>query len=74
MAVDFLIVGAGIGGAVLANLLSRLPGRMADAIDEYRQAIRIQPDFTEAQNNLGNALQSAGDLPAAIDAFLERAH
>ena len=30
--------------------------QVSAAIDEYREAIRLRPDFVEAQNNLGNAL------------------
>jgi tetratricopeptide (TPR) repeat protein len=40
----------------LGNVLARLPGRLTEAIAEYRVAIRIQPQRADAHYNLGNAL------------------
>ena len=37
------------------------------AIDSYKQALKIKPDYAEAHNNMGNALQDKGELDAAIE-------
>jgi tetratricopeptide (TPR) repeat protein len=39
------------------------------AIDSYKQAIKIKPDYADAYNNMGNALKNKGDLDAAIDSY-----
>ena len=39
------------------------------AIDSYKQAIKIKPDYAEAYNNMGNALNDKGELDAAIDSY-----
>jgi hypothetical protein len=45
----------------------RIEDRQAEAIAEYRAALRIEPDFLEAHNNLANALaRMPGRLPEAI--------
>jgi Tfp pilus assembly protein PilF len=43
--------------------------READALDAYRTALSLQPDYAAAWNNLGLALQSTNDVDGAIDAF-----
>src|SRR5206468_5975225 len=57
------------------NMLGRLLGRKgADTIDvaaEFREAIRLRPDFAEAHNNLGLVLLQAGDDQAGIAALRE---
>ena len=54
-------------GLSLANL-----GLFDEAIKEYREAIRIKPDFAGAHNNLGIALiSSKGLLDEAIKEFKE---
>ena len=51
----------------LGIALSKLPGRMPDAITQYQIALRIQPDYAQAHYNLGNALaRTPGKLPDAI--------
>ncbi len=40
-------------------------GRKAEAEARYREALRLQPDFTDAWTNLGNLLRSAGRLDEA---------
>ena len=51
----------------LAKELEHIPGRLPEAIAEYRQAVRIEPDRPDAHNNLGDALLlTPGGLPAAI--------
>ena len=42
-----------------------------EAIDYYKEAIRIQPDFALAHNNLGNALLQKGTIKEAIDHYRE---
>ncbi len=39
------------------------------ALEAFREAIRIQPDFADAHANLATLLSSTGDLPAAIEHF-----
>ena len=41
-------------------------GKLEEAIAEYRTAIRIQPDFALAHNNLGSALDRKGKRDEAI--------
>ena len=51
----------------LGNALAQLPGRLPDAIAEYRAALRIYPDSGEAHANLGLALvNSGGPLQDAV--------
>jgi tetratricopeptide (TPR) repeat protein len=47
------------------------PAELAKAIAEYREAIRLKPDYAEAHNNLGNALAGKGQLDKAIAEFRE---
>jgi protein O-GlcNAc transferase len=44
-------------------------GDLEAAIDSYKQAIKIKPDYAEAYNNMGIALKKKGDLKAAIDSY-----
>jgi protein O-mannosyl-transferase len=46
-------------------------GRVADAIAQFREALRLQPDYAEAHNNFGNALVSSGKLPEAREQYTE---
>jgi len=39
--------------------------KIADAIDAYREALVLQPDFAPAHNNLGNLLRITGDVAGA---------
>jgi Tfp pilus assembly protein PilF len=41
--------------------------RFSESIEEYRKAIRINPDFVQAQNNLAIALFFSGDFKATWD-------
>ena len=43
----------------------------AGAAREYREAIRISPDFAEAHNNLGNVLMDLQCLDEAINEYRE---
>ena len=49
--------------------LQRTPEGLLEAIGEYQVALRIQPDFAEAHNNLANALAYSGRLPEAIPEY-----
>jgi len=40
----------------LGTVLEKLPGRVPEAIAEYREALRLKPDYALAHNNLGGAL------------------
>ncbi len=46
-------------------------GLWSQAVDEYEQAIRLNPDFAEAYNNRGAARRALGDLEAAVADFTE---
>ncbi|MBN3752827.1 tetratricopeptide repeat protein [Paraburkholderia sp. Tr-20389] len=50
------------------NLGNVLLGRrqLGEAIEGYRHAVNLRPDYAEAHNNLGNALREAGDANAAM--------
>jgi protein O-mannosyl-transferase len=57
----------------LGEALSRQPGGLAHAIDEYREAIRLHVNYADAHTDLGVALlQTPGNLDVAIGEF-ERA-
>ena len=53
-----------ICGAVYAGLK-----QYGAAIDSYKQALKIKPDFPEAYNNMGIALKNKGNLDAAIHSY-----
>jgi len=42
-----------------------------EAIDYYKEAIRIRPDYAKAHNNLRNALFQKGEMKEAIDHYKE---
>ena len=51
----------------LGKALESLPGRLPDAIAEYRASLRIDPDHADVHNNLANALSAIpGGVPDAI--------
>ena len=50
----------------LGNALLR-KGRTSEAIDQFMEALRINPDYAEAHNNLANALLVTGRTSAAIE-------
>jgi Tfp pilus assembly protein PilF/peroxiredoxin len=52
----------------LASLLAKT-GQTAKARAAYEQALVLQPDLSEASNDLGTLLAESGDLPAAIERF-----
>jgi len=44
-------------------------GNNEAAIDSYKKALKIKPDFAEAYNNMGIALNDKGDSEAAIETY-----
>jgi tetratricopeptide (TPR) repeat protein len=46
-------------------------GRVDDAIEHYKRALRIRPEYAPAVNNLGTALMAKDDIESAITAFRE---
>jgi tetratricopeptide (TPR) repeat protein len=44
-------------------------GRVPEAIEQFEQALRIEPDFAEAHNELGLGLGQAGRIQEAISEF-----
>ena len=44
-------------------------GKLADAIDQFREAIRLRPTYVEAYNNLGTALALQGKRAEAVEQF-----
>ena len=44
-------------------------GRWDDAMLHYREALRLEPDYTKARNNLGIALARSGRLDEAVAAY-----
>jgi len=47
------------------NVLRDL-GRVEQAIESYQQAIKLNPDYAEPYNNLGNVLREQGKLDEAV--------
>jgi len=62
--------GAWMARVNLGQLLSS-EGRTEEAIEQYREALRIRPEYDKAHNNLGLALQARGDRDGAIEHFRE---
>ena len=46
-------------------------GALEEAISEYREALRIKPDYLDARNNLGTLLFRQGKIDEAREEFLE---
>lgn len=44
-------------------------GLLAEAVDRYRRALAIQPDYVPAYNNLGVALRAQGQVSEAIGVY-----
>lgn len=53
----------------LGNALQRA-GKLAEAKEQYEQALLLMPDYPEAENNLGTALGEAGEYEQAIGHFV----
>jgi tetratricopeptide (TPR) repeat protein len=52
----------------MGNLLKD-KGDLEEAIESYKQALKIKPDHAEAYNNIGITLEDNGDLEGAIDSY-----
>jgi len=44
-------------------------GKMVEAIDEYKQAVAVQPGYVVAWNNLGDAYKRSKDYKNALEAY-----
>jgi len=55
--------------ALTSALTHRREGRLRDAIASYRRALEIDPDSSEALNELGTLLQDQGNLDEAEECF-----
>jgi len=44
-------------------------GDLAEAIESYKQALKIKPNYASAYYNMGNALNEKGSPEAAIDSY-----
>ncbi|HEY3835207.1 MAG TPA: tetratricopeptide repeat protein [Bryobacteraceae bacterium] len=53
----------------LASYLMELPDRGVEAMDSLQAALRIRPEYPEAENNLGRYLARAGLCNAALPHF-----
>jgi protein O-GlcNAc transferase len=45
-------------------------GQLAEALSNYRHAVRLKPDFIDGYINLAAALVAAGDLEQAVQAYV----
>ena len=45
-------------------------GQLQDALDNYRHAVRLKPDFIDGYINLAAALVAAGDMEGAVQAYV----
>jgi len=53
------------------GLVLEQTGKVPEAIAQFRQALRIKPDFADAHNDLGQALIQAGQLAEAVGRLKE---
>lgn len=53
----------------LGNVLKER-GHLQEALDNYRQAVRLKPDFIDGYINLAAALVAAGDMEQAVQAYI----
>ena len=60
---DDPVVRFGLAGAYLDA------GQPENAVREYRETIRLKPDYSAAHRGLGRALERAGRIPEAIAAY-----
>jgi tetratricopeptide (TPR) repeat protein len=51
------------------GLLLRREGKLDEAIEHYRAAIQLSPDYVDALNNLGNALALKGQTAEATEYY-----
>ena len=63
-------IAANISQQVLRTDVAGMPLEWID----YREAVRLEPDFAFAHNNLANRLREGGRLDAAIDHYRQALH
>ena len=44
--------------------------QLSDALENYRHAVRLKPDFIDGYINLAAALVAAGDMEQAVQAYV----
>ena len=44
-------------------------GDLVEAINSYKNALKIKPSYAEVHNSLGNALQQQGNLHSAMKSY-----
>jgi tetratricopeptide (TPR) repeat protein len=49
----------------------KLPGHVEEAIAHFKEALRLKPDYAEAHNNLGHALETQGRIEEALAQYRE---
>lgn len=45
-------------------------GQLQEALDNYKHAIRLKPDFIDGYINLAAALVAAGDMEQAVQSYI----
>src|SRR5262249_16001895 len=55
----------------LGMILAAKPNRLQEAISEFREAVRIEPDYRESKVNLGGVLAQSGDPQQVAAAVVE---
>lgn len=45
-------------------------GQLPEALENYRHAVRLKPDFIDGYINLAAALVAAGDMEQAVQAYV----
>lgn len=45
-------------------------GQLQEALENYRHAVRLKPDFIDGYINLAAALVAAGDMEGAVSAYV----
>jgi tetratricopeptide (TPR) repeat protein len=58
----------------LALALAKQPGRTEEALAEFREALRLVPNYPTALNNYGESLATAGRNAEAADAYGQALH
>ena len=53
----------------LLGVIARQVGKNDVAVDLITKALALKPDYAEAHNNLGNALQELGKLEEAVASY-----
>ena len=53
------------------GITHKLSERLIEAVASYTQAIKINPNYADAFNNLGNTLREQGKIEGAIDCYIK---